>query len=173
MFEYYIIKLDNYYTMYYCRLIYELCLHKCACFFISPAMSQNLSASLKIFLSYQAIYQYLLDNLVSRLLFVPTVIAALYPSNTYGTHSDVKLSHQLGQGFHLGLWPNLNPLLIVCYQVCVDVSLLCSLLTIVYVTMSSVVSQVALFPSYNSLCNSKQYCLLGHFIPFLQQSVRS
>ena len=67
--------------MYYCRLIYELCLHKWACFFVSTAISQNLSASLKISLSYQAVYQYLLDNLVSRPLSVPTVIAALYPSN--------------------------------------------------------------------------------------------
>ena len=38
-------------------------------------------ASLKIPLSYQAIYQYLLDNLVSGPSFVPTVIAALHPSN--------------------------------------------------------------------------------------------
>jgi len=158
--------------MYYCRLIYELCLYKCACFFVSPATLQNLSASLKISLFYQAIYQYLLDNLVSRPSFVPTVIAALHPSNTYGTHSDIKLPYQLGQGFHLGLWPNLNPLLIVCYQVCVDVSLLCSLLTMVHVTMSSVVSWVALLPSYNGLCNSEQCCLLGHSAPFLQQSVR-
>jgi len=72
-------------------------------------MSRNLSASLKISLSYQAIYQYLLDNLVSRLSFVPTVIAALHLSNTYGAHSNVKLPHQLGQGFYLGLWPNLKP----------------------------------------------------------------
>jgi len=41
----------------------------------------NLSASLEIFLSYQAVYYYLLDNLVSGPSFVPTVIAALYPSN--------------------------------------------------------------------------------------------
>ena len=41
----------------------------------------NYSASLKISLPYQAVYQYLLDNLVSGLSFVPTVIAALYPSN--------------------------------------------------------------------------------------------
>jgi len=42
---------------------------------------ENFSASLEISLSYQAIYQYLLDNLVSGPSFVPTVIAALYPSN--------------------------------------------------------------------------------------------
>ena len=41
----------------------------------------NLSASLEISLPYQAIYYYLLDNLVSGPLFVPTVIAALHPSN--------------------------------------------------------------------------------------------
>ena len=68
--------------MYYCRLIYELCLHKCASFFISTAISWNLSASLEISLFYQAVYQYLLDNLVSGLSFVPTVIAALHSSNT-------------------------------------------------------------------------------------------
>ena len=42
----------------------------------------NLSASLEISLLYQAIYYYLLDNLVSGPLVVPTVIAALHPSNT-------------------------------------------------------------------------------------------
>jgi len=41
----------------------------------------NYFASLKISLPYQAVYQYLLDNPVSGLLFVPTIIAALYPSN--------------------------------------------------------------------------------------------
>ena len=42
----------------------------------------NLSASLEISLPYQAVYYYLFDNLVSRPSFVPTVIAALHPSNT-------------------------------------------------------------------------------------------
>ena len=41
----------------------------------------NLSASLKISLSHQVVYYYLLDNPVSGPLFVPTVIAALHPSN--------------------------------------------------------------------------------------------
>ena len=41
----------------------------------------NLFASLKISLPYQADYYYLLDNPVSGPSFVPTVIAALYPSN--------------------------------------------------------------------------------------------
>ena len=41
----------------------------------------NLTASLKISFPYQAIYYYLLDNPVSGPLFVPTVIAALHPSN--------------------------------------------------------------------------------------------
>jgi len=41
----------------------------------------NLFASLKIFLSHQAVYYYLLDNPVSGPSFVPTVIAALHPSN--------------------------------------------------------------------------------------------
>ena len=44
-------------------------------------MSRNLPASLEIPLPYQAVYQYLLDNPVSGPSFVPTVIAALHPSN--------------------------------------------------------------------------------------------
>jgi len=48
---------------------------------------ENLFASLKIFLSYQAIYQYLLDNPVYGLSFVPTVIAVLHPSNIAGLKS--------------------------------------------------------------------------------------
>jgi len=43
------------------------------------------------------------------------------------------------QGFHLGLQPNLNPLLILHYEVCVEVSLLCSLPTTVHVIVSGVV----------------------------------
>ena len=41
----------------------------------------NHSAFLKIPLSYQVVYYYLLDNSVGGSSFVPTVIAALYPSN--------------------------------------------------------------------------------------------
>ena len=40
------VKLNNYCTVYYCSLIYEPCLHKQACFFVSTAMSWNLSRSL-------------------------------------------------------------------------------------------------------------------------------
>ena len=36
------VKLNDYCTVYYCRLIYKLCLHKYACFFISTAMSKEL-----------------------------------------------------------------------------------------------------------------------------------
>jgi len=79
--------------------MYKLCLHKHACFFISTATSQNLSVSLEIFLSYQAVYQYLLDNLVSRPLFVPTVIAALHSSNTCIISCSVHLYEQLLQIF--------------------------------------------------------------------------
>jgi len=42
---------------------------------------KGFSAFLKISLFYQAIYQYLLDNPVSRLSFVPTVIATSLLSN--------------------------------------------------------------------------------------------
>jgi len=69
-----------------------LCLDKHACFFVSTATSWNLSASLEISLSYEAIYQYLLDNPVSGPSFVPTVIAALYPSNTMLPYESL-LSH--------------------------------------------------------------------------------
>jgi len=54
-------------------------------------MSWNLSASLKISFSYQAVYQYLLDNLVSGPSFVPTVIAALYPSNTMDNNEMIQV----------------------------------------------------------------------------------
>ena len=67
--------------MYYYSLIYELCLDKHTCFFVSTATSRSLSVSLEISLPYQAVYQYLLDNLVSEPSFVPTVIATLHPSN--------------------------------------------------------------------------------------------
>jgi len=75
------VKLNNYCTMYYCRLIYEPCLHKRGLLLYLSCHVMNCSASLEISLPYQAIYQYLLDNLVSGPLFVPTVIAALHPSN--------------------------------------------------------------------------------------------
>jgi len=42
---------------------------------------KGFSASFKISASYPALYQYLLDNPVSRPSFVPTVIAALHPFN--------------------------------------------------------------------------------------------
>jgi len=41
----------------------------------------NLFVSLEISLFHQAVYYYLLDNPVSGPSFVPTVIAALHPSN--------------------------------------------------------------------------------------------
>ena len=50
---------------------------------------------------------------------------------------------------------------------CTKVSLLCSLPTIVYVTVSSVVHQVALLLSNNSLQHSEQYCVSGCSTPFL------
>jgi len=36
------IKLNDYYTVYYCRLIYKLCLHKHTCFFVSTTILQEL-----------------------------------------------------------------------------------------------------------------------------------
>ena len=35
--------------------------------------------------------------------------------------------------------------------------------------VDSVIDQVALLPSNNSLRYNEQYCMLGHFAPFLQQ----
>ena len=67
--------------MYFYSLIYKSCLPKHGAFLSQTATSRSLSASLEISLSYQVVYSYLLDNSVSGLLFVPTVIAALYPSN--------------------------------------------------------------------------------------------
>ena len=93
--------------MYYCRLIYEPCLHKCTCFFVSTAISQNLSASLKISLSYQAVYQYLLDNLVSGPSFVPTVIAALHPSNSCIQEFDFGRS-LWSCNYHISRWWHFN-----------------------------------------------------------------
>ena len=66
--------------MYYCRLIYELCLHKCTSLSQLPH-HKGFSASFKISASYPALYQYLLDNPVSGPSFVPTVIAALHSFN--------------------------------------------------------------------------------------------
>jgi len=43
-----IVKLNNYCTVYYCSLIYEPCLHKHMCFYVSTATLQKLSASLEI-----------------------------------------------------------------------------------------------------------------------------
>ena len=82
LFQVMSVKLNNYCIMYYCSLIYEPCLHKGACLFISTVTSQNCSTSLEISLPYQTVYQYLLDNLVSRPLFVPTVIVVLHSSNS-------------------------------------------------------------------------------------------
>jgi len=63
-------------------LYYMSCAYISALAFVSQLPHhKNFSASLKISLSYQAIYQYLLDNPVSGPLFVPTVITALHPSN--------------------------------------------------------------------------------------------
>jgi len=86
------------------------------------------------------------------------------------------------QGFHLGLRPFLNPLLILCYSVCVEVSplhslpttvctvlsirLLCSLPTTVCVTVSNIVHQVTVLPAFtdNLHCCASDCCAL-----FLQQ----
>jgi len=49
----------------------------------------------------------------------------------------------------------LNSLLILCYEVCVEVSPLCSLATTVCAAVDSVVYQIALLPSNNSLCSGR------------------
>jgi len=55
------------------------------------------------------------------------------------------------RGFHPGLRPSLIPLLILCFELYVEVSLLCSLPTMVCEVADSVVCQVAMLPSFNSL----------------------
>jgi len=55
------------------------------------------------------------------------------------------------RGFHPGLWPGLISLLILCFKLCVEVSPLRSPSTIVYEVADSVVCQVAMLPSFNSL----------------------
>ena len=82
-------------------------------------------------------------------------------------HSHIWSHVHSRQGFHLGLWLFLNPLLILCYEVCVEVSLLRSLPTTVCAAADSVVHQVALLPSNNSLRHSKQYCASGRYASFL------
>jgi len=82
-------------------------------------------------------------------------------------HSHISSCIHSRQGFHLGLWPFLNPLLILCYKVCVEVSLLHSLPTTICAAVGSVVCQVALLPPNNGLCYSEQCCMSGHSAPFL------
>ena len=57
----------------------------------------NLSASLEISLSHQAVYYYLLDNPVSGPSFVPTVIATLHPSNRFNNRKRTEQKLKLGQ----------------------------------------------------------------------------
>ena len=151
--------------MYYCSLIYELCLDKHTCFFISTAMSWNLSASLKISLFYQAIYQYLLDNPVSGLSFVPTVIAALHPSNIFNLPStftfefispqtctrDIMLKYSISQKYFLS-----KTIPFIHIKI------------FIFTTTQTIVRELSIKenrsnPSYN--------CPLHHYVSFLQQSV--
>jgi len=55
------------------------------------------------------------------------------------------------RGFYPGLWPGLIPLLILHFELCVEVSPLCSPPTTVCEVADSVVCQVAMLPSFNSL----------------------
>ena len=73
--------------MYFYSLIYKSCLPKHSASLSQTAMLLSLSASLKISLFYQVIYSYLLDNSVSGPSFVPTVIAALYSSNSFDVNT--------------------------------------------------------------------------------------
>ena len=62
------------------------------------------------------------------------------------------LTYSLEWGFYLGLQPNLNPLLILSkVYIVLSVRLLCSLSPTVYVIVYSVVCQVTVLPSSNSL----------------------
>ena len=55
------------------------------------------------------------------------------------------------RGFHPGLWPGLIPLLILHFELCVEVSLLCFPPTTICEVVDSVVCQVTMLPSFNSL----------------------
>ena len=55
------------------------------------------------------------------------------------------------RGFHPGLWPGLIPLLILCFELCVEISPLCSSSTTICEVADSVVCQVTMLPSFNSL----------------------
>ena len=54
-------------------------------------------------------------------------------------------------GFHPGLQPGLIPLLILCFELCVEISPLCFPPTTVCEVANSVVCQVAMLSSFNSL----------------------
>ena len=81
----------------------------------------NLSASLEISLPYQAVYYYLLVNPVSGPSFVPTVIAALHPSNNI-----VLLEYQANVATQLKVQESSRFLFIYLVSK-LDISCICSL----------------------------------------------
>jgi len=66
-------------------------------------------------------------------------------------HSHVWCSIHTRRGFHSDLWPGLIPLLILHFELCVEVSPLHSPPTIVCEVADSVVCQVTMLSSFNSL----------------------
>ena len=72
--------------------------------------------------------------------------------------------------FHLGLWPNLNPLLILSeVDIVLSIRSLCSLPPTVYIIVYSVVCQIAMLFSSNSL--SIVYSVLYSLPPIFSSSL--
>jgi len=70
---------------------------------------------------------------------------------TQQASSHIRYSIHTRRGFHLGLRPGLIPLLILHFELCIEVSPLCSPPTTVCEVADSVVCQVTMLPSFNSL----------------------
>ena len=79
-------------------------------------------------------------------------------------------SHTNRWSFHLGLWPNLNPLLILSQvDIVLSIRSLCSLPPTVYIIVYSVVCQIAMLFSSNSL--SIVYSVLYSLPPIFSSSL--
>jgi len=79
-------------------------------------------------------------------------------------------SHTNRWSFHLGLWPNLNPLLILSeVDIVLSIRSLCSLPPTVYIIVYSVVCQIAMLFSSNSL--SIVYSVLYSLPPIFSSSL--
>jgi len=115
-------------------------------------VSSLCSLAVPIYLNFSWIY---LHFWMRRERMLTNTLQALAKHWVSRHHSHIWSHIHNKRGFHLGLWPIQNPLLILCYWDCAEVSPLCSLPTTFCVTVSSVVYQVALLPSNNGLCSCR------------------